>query len=235
MHAQVHYAAKNGDIALVRALAERGKVDLDARVESFDLFGSAVAESAVAFALRTAPEIGPKHAACVQYLRQHTKLDDFERKKLAEAGKRKAARASSHGRRCRPRQLPQLPRRSQFLPPPREHGSGRDVELPPAERRHGAAQAEGRNELTSLCGKSKWSSYYANTAIAPAHGAREVKRAEFSEQVAARTRDAEEENARRIHKKTLGFVPGAPSSPYKMNAVGLPVELGSYPFRGSST
>ena len=226
----IHYAAANGDLKLVRALAEHGKADLDARVESVDPLGKAIAEGAPAFALRTASGVGPRYAACLQYLRQRTNVGEFERKKLAEAGKRSAAL----GRRPRRRRRQQQQQQRIPLPPIEASASGSAAPPPQQQRLTQDEQAGGRGELSSLCGKSKWDQYYRNTARASAHGAREAKRAEFVDQLAARTRGADEEHTRRIHMQTLGFIPGQAVSPYKMNNVSLPAELDNYPFRNGA-
>lgn len=99
----------------------------------------------------------------------------------------------------------------------------------PRERRHveydGSAT---RGKLSGTCRGSKWGEYYANTLTNDAHKQTEVN-GFLERREAVQLREWRMD----MEKRTLGIIPGEPTSPDK-RVTGVPVEVAHYPFRSGS-
>ena len=102
-------------------------------------------------------------------------------------------------------------------------------EFPKERRRVGRHASDTRSMLSGTCRGSKWGEYYANTLRNDARKQDEVNG--FLER-----REAVELREWRMdmEKRTLGIIPGEPTSPDK-RVTGVPVEVAHYPFRLSSS
>ena len=251
----VHHAAANGDGALLRALVDLGGQCADARAND----GTSAAAHTLCKVKFTGTGLTRGHHECLQFLRERIKTGAFERGQLLAKGrqarkKRKKSRAKPRGAatsrdgRASAHASDDAARTSEALPAidgarggaaggadvnrTGRGGAGRDLDGPwefPKERRRVGNASDMRSTLSGTCRDSKWGEYYANTLRNDAHKQTEVNG--FLER-----REAVELREWRMdmERRTLGIIPGEPTSPDK-RVTGVPVEVAHYPFRLSSS
>eukprot|EP00937_MAST-01D_sp_MAST-1D-sp2_P000878 g878.t1 len=235
----LHYAAANGDAVLVRALVELGGESADVR----DRAGTSAAAFTLAAVKNTAEGLTPGHVASMQFLRRMVKTGAFERRQLIERGRR-SARKKRAGRRRRgagaTRSRGDAEEGASESTGAREStGAGEvaahaapllpPIPLPapaapaPVRARGGGAAAP--KKLSGVCKGSLWSSYYSNTCDPGAR--RDV---EFGAHLQRRDEAQLREWRQEVERRTLGIVPGEPTSPDR-RVTGMPVERTHYPLR----